>query len=151
MQLLFTEGFGKEQWDSYPIPDVIFNFLLFPSLFSLSTFLPYTNLYPFQKWRGLMSHALISVIFLAPGLRYSSPVVNSLTTWHFSLAQCSARSSSKDRGTVVQTGAAWQGQEQEWAQKGRGESMGRKQKGRRRRAAIYWPLPVCYALPVCTL
>lgn len=75
MQLLFTGGFGKEQWDSYPIPDAIFNFLLFPNLFSLRTFLPHTSLYIFQKYRGLMSLALISVILLAPGFLSSSPIV----------------------------------------------------------------------------
>lgn len=145
LQLLFTEGFGKEQWDSYPVPDVIFNFLLFLNLFSLSTFLPCTSLYPFQKWRGLTSLALISVNFLAPGLLSSPPVVKSLTAWHLSLAKCSARSSSKDRGLVEQTGAAWQGREREYVQKD-----GEKAEGREKGGYHLMPLTVCYAL-TCAL
>lgn len=70
-QLLLSEGSGKEQWDSYRIPDVICNFLLFLNLFSLSTFLPCTVFVPFPKVERLDGcDSAFAVVFLAPGLPF---------------------------------------------------------------------------------
>ena len=48
-QLLFTEGFGKEQWDPYPISGVIFNFLLFPKSSFIKCLPPMYKHVPFPK------------------------------------------------------------------------------------------------------
>ena len=61
-----------------------------PNLLSLSAFLPCTNMYPFQKQRGLMSCVVIAVIFLAPWFFSFSPVVNTWTAQCFSLAKSRA-------------------------------------------------------------
>lgn len=70
-QRLLSEDSGKEQWDSYRIPDVICNFLLFLNLFSLSTFLPCTVFVPFPKAESLDGcDSPFAVVFLAPGFPF---------------------------------------------------------------------------------
>lgn len=84
-QRLLSEDSGKEQWDSYRIPDMICNFLLFLNLFSLSTCLPGTVFVPFPKVERLDgSDSPFAVDFLL-----FSPVFNSFLTRDFRLARCS--------------------------------------------------------------